>query len=225
MMRSWESRPDTIVCDEPLYARYLLATGVDHPCREETIARHESDLESIIQWLTGPLPPGKSIFYQKHMSHHLLPGDDLGWTESLTNVFFIRDPAEMITSYIRVVPEPRPEDLGLPQQIALFDRERRRTGRTPPVIDARDVLTNPRGMLNVLCERLGLPFFESMLRWAPGPRETDGAWAPAWYQAVWESRGFEPYQPRNRPVPGGLVEVEKTCRSMYDMLWACRLTC
>lgn len=218
MMRSWESRPGTIVCDEPLYARYLLRTGADHPGRAEIIAAHETDLNRLIAWLTGPLPASTSVFYQKHMSHHLLPGDDLAWTASLHNCFLIRDPREMIVSYAKVREAPTPEDLGLPQQVALFERERQRLGRVPPVIDARDVLQNPRSTLSRLCSRLGLPWDERMLAWPPGRRATDGVWAPHWYAAVERSTGFEPWRERHEPVPTGLEGVEAACRSWYEVM-------
>lgn len=223
MMRAWASRSDTIVCDEPLYARFLARTGAPHPGRDDIIARHETDLSALVAWLTGPIPSGKTIFYQKHMSHHLLPGDDLEWTTNLTNCFLIRDPSEMITSYIKVIPDPTPEDLGLPQQLALFDREKARLGRTPPVIDARDVLSSPRAALSALCRALEVPFDESMLHWEPGPRPTDGCWAPHWYDSVWKSTGFEPFRPKSETVPARLFAVERRCREIYDKLWHARL--
>lgn len=224
MMRSWESRADAIVCDEPLYARYLARTGADHPGREEIIAAHETDLSRVVAWLTGPVPPGKSVFYQKHMSHHLLPGDDLGWTDALVNCFLIREPRQMIVSYAKVREAPTPEDLGLPQQLRLFEREWQRLGRVPPVIDAGDVLKNPAGTLNALCARLGLAWDERMLSWAPGKRKTDGVWAPHWYAAVERSTGFEPWRERHDPVPSGLEGVEKACRPIYLAMHQHRIT-
>lgn len=218
MMRAWESRADTMVCDEPLYARYLVATGADHPGRTEIIAAHEADLTRVIAWLTGPVPAGVRVFYQKHMSHHLLPGDDLAWTGALSNCFLIRDPREMIVSYAKVRRAPTPEELGLPQQAGLFARERKRLGRVPPVIDAADVLKNPGGVLAALCARLGLPWEEGMLSWAPGRRATDGVWAPHWYGAVERSTGFEPWRERREPVPPGLEGVEEACRPLYELM-------
>jgi hypothetical protein len=223
MMRSWGSRPDTAVCDEPLYACYLKATGIDHPGRDEVIAHHESDWRKVTAWLTGPIPGGRPVWYQKHMSHHLLPEIGRDWLTSLINCFLIREPGEMIVSLAKVTPNPRLEDTGLPQQLELFEAERARTGRIPPVIDARDVLTDPRGTLAALCGAVGLPFDEAMLRWPPGPRPTDGVWARHWYSAVEKSTGFEPYRPRDEKPPEHLRLILARCEEIYRALHPHRL--
>jgi len=223
MLRSWGNRPDTFVCDEPLYAYYLKQTGIDHPGRDEVIAHHESDWRKVLPWLTGEIPDGRSVFYQKHMAHHLLPEIDLGWLDSVTNAFLIRDPREMLTSLIRVTPQPTVADTGLPQQSELFDRMREQTGRTPPVLDSRDVLDDPRGLLTRLCEVLGLPFSDSMLSWEAGRRETDGIWAKYWYDAVERSTAFQPYRPKTDEVPQRLRDIYEECMVHYEKLHAARL--
>src|SRR4051812_38982973 len=135
MMRAWGQRPDTVVCDEPLYAHYLQHTGVDHPGAGEVIAHHEPDWRKVVAGLVGELPEGKSIFFQKHMAHHLLPHIDRGWLGAVTSAFLIRDPREMIASLARVTPNPTVADTGLPQQVEIFELVRRRTGGVPPVVD------------------------------------------------------------------------------------------
>jgi hypothetical protein len=223
MMRSWGNRPDTYVCDEPLYAHYLKATGIDHPGREEVIAHHETDWRKVVAWLTGPAPDGKRIFYQKHMAHHLLPRIDRGWLAELTHCFLIRDPRKMLTSLVKNLPNPRLADTGLPQQCELVEVVQQRTGRTPPIVDARDVLTSPRAMLEKLCDAVGVPFVEAMLSWPPGPRPTDGIWAKHWYAAVEQSTGFQPYKPKNEEVPTALQPLLSECMEYYDKLYAMRL--
>lgn len=223
MLRSWGNRPDTVVCDEPLYAHYLLRTGTDHPGREDVIAHHESDWRKVVDWLTGPLPAGRQIFYQKHMAHHLLPEIERGWLTSLVNCFLIREPQEMLTSLIKNLPAPSLADTGLPQQVELFESERSRLGQTPPVLDARDVLENPRGLLTALCARIEVPFREEMLSWPPGRRDTDGVWAPHWYAAVEKSTGFEAYRPKNEPVPASLRPLLTECEQLYRHLHSYRL--
>ncbi len=224
MLRSWGSRPDCAVSDEPLYAHYLKATGADHPGREEILQAHESDWRRVAQHLTGPVPDSRPIWYQKHMAHHLTPEVDCAWVLSLRNAMLIRDPAEMIVSFIKVIPDPAPEDLGLPQQVELADWIESETGARPPMIDARDVLENPEGMLRALCDALGVPWDPAMLAWSPGPRETDGIWAKHWYDSVYRSTGFAPYRPRHEPVPDRLESVHARCRELYDRLYADRLT-
>ncbi len=223
MLRSWGNRPDTVVCDEPLYAHYLRVTGIDHPGREEIIAHHEDDWRKVVDWLTGPLPDGKSIFYQKHMAHHLLPQIDRAWVHDVTNAFLIRDPVEMITSLIKVVPNPTIEETGLPQQVEIFEMVRQATGVTPPVLDSKDVLGNPRKLLGALCDSVGIPFDDAMLAWPPGTRDTDGIWAKHWYAAVEKSTGFKPYTPKNEPVPDHLQRLAEACQEHYDTLYAHRL--
>ena len=224
LMRSWGSRPDAVVCDEPLYAHYLLATeDRRHPGYEETVAQHDADLPSVIRWLTGPIPHEKAIFYQKHMAHHLLPEVQLQWIDGLTSAFLIREPREMLTSLVEFLPTPRVEDTGLPQQVALFEQIRARTGLTPPVLDAADVLRHPRRMLALLCDAVGVDFREEMLQWAPGPRDTDGAWAPFWYAKVYETTTFAPYKPKKDVVPEHLADVLAECEQLYRRLFEQRL--
>ena len=224
LMRSFGSRPDTFVCDEPLYAHYLKVTGKQHPGFEEVIRTHETDWRQVVAQLTGPIPGGRTVFYQKQMAHHLLPEVDRGWLEQVENAFLIRDPEEMLTSLVHQIPHPSLEDTGLPQQLEIFRMIRDRTGRTPVVLDTKDVLENPQSMLAAVCDRLGLEFTETMLRWPPGPRETDGIWARHWYGAVERSTGFQPYKPKPERVAGATVEVLRSCAPCYEELYNSRLT-
>ena len=220
MMRSWGSRPDTCVCDEPLYAHYLQATGLAHPGAAEIMARHETDWRRVVAWLTGPVPEGRSIFYQKHMAHHLLPEMPVAWVDGLTSVHLIRSPREMLASLTKVLPVVQVEETGLPQQVQLFEREVERTGVTPPVLDARDVLRDPGGLLRRLCERLAIPWDDAMLSWAPGPRHTDGVWAKHWYASVEASTGFEPWREREVDLHPRYHDLLARCDDLYLSLHA-----
>ena len=224
MMRAWGNRPDTAVCDEPLYAHYLKTTGKPHPGADEVIAAGPTDLPRAVAYLLGPVPGGKSIFYQKHMAHHLLPEMDRAWLAKLTHAFLIRDPREMLTSFIRHVPEPTLADTGYPQQVELFERVREQTGVVPPVLDARDVLENPARMLELLCRSLGVEYLSCMLSWRPGIRETDGVWAKYWYKEVETTTSFRPYKPKDEPVPPHLTGMLRECEAFYARLYDHRLT-
>ena len=84
MMRSWGNRADTVVVDEPLYAFYLQATGKKHPVAKEVIAAGETDWRKVVASLTTAVPPSghkgpSHIFYQKLMTHHLLPEVERDW--------------------------------------------------------------------------------------------------------------------------------------------------
>lgn len=223
MMRAFGNRPDTVVTDEPLYGHYLLRTGLDHPGREAVIGAQETDWRKVTAALTGPVPGGRRVWYQKHMTHHLLPEIGRDWLDRLTNCFLIRDPREVLASYVRTRAQPTLADLGLPQQVAIFEQVRARTGRVPPVLDARDVLGDPRRMLGLLCATIGIPFSERMLAWPPGPRPSDGVWGRHWYQSVWRSTGFRPYQPPTTPLPEALQPLAEACAPYYRMLHAHRL--
>jgi len=223
MMRAWGNRPDTFVCDEPLYAHYLKVTGLPHPVADEIIRRHEPDWRKVVAWLTESVPEGKPIFYQKQMTHHLLPQIDRGWLTRVTNCFLIRHPQEVITSYIAKNNDPSVEDVGFVQQAEIFDFVQSATGKTPPVLDGKDIQENPRRLLGLLCDSLGVKFYDSMLSWAPGLRPTDGVWAKHWYTEVETSTSFRPYKPKAEPVPDRLAGVYARCLECYERLHEHRL--
>jgi hypothetical protein len=224
MMRAWENRGDCAVSDEPLYAAYLAATGLDHPGRAEVIAHGDTDAARVAQALsTGPAPGGAAVWYQKHMTHHLRPGMDTRWVRRLVNVFLIREPAQVVASYLKSRDVVAPEDIGLLQQAALFEQEAERLGQAPLVIDADDFLRTPEAYLRALCAHVGLPFTERMLAWPAGPRASDGVWAPYWYEAVWRSTGFEPWRSRSAELEGHALAVAQACRPAYEQLHRARL--
>lgn len=218
LMRSFGNRPDTVVADEPLYAFYLARTKIDHPGRDEILASMPTGWREVLDGLTtAPLPAGKSVYYGKHMTHHLLPEVDRAALAPLRHAYLIRDPAELLASYAKVRSEPALADLGIVQQAEIF-------GAYPgPVIDSRDLLENPEGVLRALCAALAIPFTTAMLSWPPGPRDTDGVWGPYWYESVWRSTGFGPYRPPDGPLPAGLAALAGRCRPYYERLHAHRL--
>ena len=223
MMRAWENRGDCAVSDEPLYAHYLAHTGLDHPGREEVIAAGDTDWRRVTAALTGPAPDAQPVWYQKHMTHHLLAHMDHDWIHALKNVFLIRDPAAVVNSYVKTRASVTPEDIGLPQQRRLFDEIADRTGSTPSVIDADDFLRASEAHLRKLCADLGIAFTERMLAWPPGPRASDGVWAPYWYAAVLKSTGFEAPPERTIRLDGECARVADACRPIYESLRAYRL--
>jgi Sulfotransferase domain len=222
LMRAWENRSDSVVVDEPFYAHYLAATGVDHPGRDEVVAVGETDWRVVVDQLLGPVEPGVRVFYQKQMAHHLTDQvDDFGWLASLHNVMLIRDPAEVVSSYVKSRSTVTADDIGVLRQLSMYD-ELASSGIRPRVIDSADFLADPRRFLSALCVELGLPFEESMLSWPPGRRDTDGVWGPYWYDAVWKSTGFEPYRRREVRLSGEAARVAAASREPYETLHASR---
>ncbi len=220
MMRSFENRADCTVVDEPLYAVYLERTGLDHPGRDAVIASQPTDPDEVVRSLTtDPVPT--PVQYQKHMTHHVLadlPDSARDGLTALRHAFLVRDPERVLTSYAKVRDTPTLDDLGLPQQVELFERY------GGPVIDAADVLREPRGTLTALCSALGIGFDEAMLAWPAGPRDSDGVWAPHWYAGVEASTGFATDSPGSAdPLPERLAPLLERCRPFYEALAPYRL--
>ena len=222
MMRAWENRPDTVVVDEPLYATYLARTGLEHPGRDDVLDAQPTSLAEVVAGLSAPLPGGKTVHYAKHMAHHLDLSLDAAWTDAFRNVLLIRDPAEVVASYVRSREACEPDDIGLLQEQWLLDRWDG-LGRDVPVIDSADFLRDPAAHLQWLCDWLGIPFTDRMLTWPPGPRDSDGVWAPHWYDAVLASTGFEPYRPREVSLSDHDAAVAEACRAAYERLHERRL--
>jgi hypothetical protein len=218
MMRSFGARSDSTVVDEPLYAYYLSATGLDHPVRDEVLASQPQRWQDAVALLLEELPAGVQVQYQKHMTHHLLPEMSTDWMVGLRHAYLIRDPARVISSYARVRTDPDLADLGFEQQAQIF---RRFAG---PVVDADDLLRDPPGVLQRLCAALDLEFQPAMLNWAAGPRDTDGVWASQWYASVEASTGFGQPQNGTASVPDRLQPLLDAARPYYDELARHRLT-
>ena len=218
MLRSWGNRADTDVIDEPFYAHYLDQTGYDHPGADKVIATYETDWQKIVKHVTGASPNNKPIWYQKHMTHHMLDHIDKSWMTQVTNCFLIREPRRMILSFAKVIPNPEVDQMGLKHQVDIFQYIRDATGEIPPVISARDVLQNPRKTLSKLCDAINIPFDEAMLEWEAGKRDTDGVWAEYWYKSVEKSTAFTAYKDDDTPIPEHLKSLLDECQDLYDQM-------
>jgi hypothetical protein len=218
MMRSFGNRPDCTVWDEPFYAFYLQATGIVHPLGEAVIAAGEIDWRAVARRCAEGPEDGSAVFYQKHMTHHLLPQVDRRFLLRLANAFLIRTPERVLASYAAKRAEVTLADIGFLEQAEIFETVADARGAVPPVIDAEDVLEDPRGILSALCAALGLEFREEMLSWRAGPRASDGAWAPHWYGAVIASTGFR--RPGGVPVTLApeLQRIAERARPLYQRL-------
>jgi hypothetical protein len=226
LMRSFSSRDDTAVLDEPFYAHYLRETGIAHPGREQVLVAQENDWKKVMQYITGPVPDGAAVWYQKHMAHHMLPHIDprqLIDGGHVVHAFLIRNPAEVITSYAKVHSDMTLAETGLPYQVDFFNRVRESIERIPAVVDAKDLLLDPKRTLGRLCEKLGIDFTEKMLSWPAGPHPKDGNWAPFWYESVYRSTGFEKYQPKNVALPARYARICDDATRLYEVLASHRI--
>lgn len=215
MMRAWENRPDCLVVDEPFYACYLKETGLKHPMHEEILRVQSSDWSVVAKQLTTD-HDNVAIYYQKQMTHHMLPTADLQWCANLQHCFLIRNPFDVVNSYREKMQRILIEDIGIIRQWELYQSISEVTGQNIPVIDAAQVLKNPGNVLKKLCERLSIPFAKQMLQWPAGSRESDGVWAPHWYQVVEKSTEFAPYQAKNISLTAEQAAVAEASMSAYE---------
>ena len=218
LMYSFAQLAGVRVVDEPLYGHYLRVSGADHPGRDEVIAAMNCDGDDVMRELLEEQrrDPSRRLFL-KHMAHHLV-GLDTSFLERTSNVFLVRDPREMLPSLTIQLPHAGLEDTGLKRQWQLFDRLRA-NGPAPVVVDARELLLDPAGVLRALCREVGVTYSDDMLSWPAGPRQEDGVWAPHWYDAVHKSRGFQPYRPKTgfpEDLEALLDECEPWYRRLYD---------
>lgn len=217
LMYSFRQRIDTTVVDEPLYAHYLVRSGVEHPGRDDVLAAQDNDGERVVRDVI--LGPARTpVLFLKNMAHHL-GGLDWAFLAELHNVILTRDPAEMLPSLIKQVPDPDLEGTGLPMQVALLDAILDE-GDDPIVLDSRLLLTDPEGILTRLCHRVGLEFDPAMLSWPAGPVPEDGVWAEHWYHSVHRSTGFAPYNPKSEEVPEHLGSLLAQATPLYERLFA-----
>ena len=226
MMRSFGNRNDCLVIDEPFYAAYLRATGLDHPMRNAILAAGQTDWRLVAEQLGGPPPAGLALTYQKHMTHHMIDSIGRGWMAGLRHAFLIRRPENVLASYAAKRVEVTLNDIGFVQQAELFDEICNRQGAAPPVVDAMDVLSRPREILTCLCAALDIRFTETMLNWPAGRRATDGVWAAHWYGAVDQTTGFmaPPADVEFDALPDKLKPIAEAARPHYQKLSARKLT-
>ena len=216
LLYSFAQREDTRALDEPLYGHYLRVSGAQHPGRDDCLDWMRPTGEAAVREVVlGPCD--KPILFMKQMAHHLVE-IDWGFMAETVNVLLIRDPEQMLPSLINQVPEPKMGDVGLAIQTRLLDYLIE-LGQDPPVLDSREILLDPEGVLRRLCRRLGIAFDPAMLSWEAGPKGVDGPWAPHWYHNLHKSTGFQPYRKKTEAFPERLKPLLAECRPHYDRLF------
>jgi hypothetical protein len=217
MMRAFSSRSDCAVTDEPFYGAYLKLTGERHAMADEIIADMDTDWDSIVRTMSGDIPGGKAVWYQKHMSHHMESSVGIDDFPNHVHAFLIRDPALMVASYRQKNELTEARQLGFERLVEYHKRASDRAGRAAPVVDSNAVLADPEGILTALCHAVGIDWQPAMLKWPKGAHPDDGIWGAHWYNAVWNSEGFG--QPT---APSLLSDLEQKiadeCRESYDYL-------
>jgi len=223
MMYSFGNREDFAVVDEPFYAAYLAATGLDHPMRDQILASQSQDAEAVAEALIGSIPGEKSHFYQKHMTQHMIPEVPRDWMGEVTNVFLLRHPARVVASFSAKYDAPTLSDIGFSQQTELYEQIVA-SGDVPVIIDSADIRRNPEDMLRKLCDRLDLAWDPAMLSWKKGGHPDDGVWAAHWYGAVHDSTGFAGPEGALPELDGALARLTEEAMPHYEKLYVHRLT-
>lgn len=218
MMRSFGSRADCAVWDEPFYAAYLAATGMDHPMRAEILDAGEQDPAKVAKVCASY--DAADLHYQKHMTQHIQNGWLGGWAKDLRHAFLIRSPERVLASFSAKLEDVTLEDIGFLQQAEIFDRVAQAQGKPAPVVEAEDVRRHPEAMLRKLCSELGITFDAAMLSWPKGRHDSDGVWAPHWYGAVENSTGFSPPPDDKQPqLTTAHRRIADAARPAFDALF------
>lgn len=224
LMYSFAARGDCAVWDEPFYAAYLAATGIDHPMRDEVMAAGECDPAKVALACIGPIPGSQPLFYQKHMTLHMIPTFDRSFMRDCVNVFLIRHPARVVASYARQRASVNLADIGFTQQADLFDEVAAFARTTPVVVDSSDLRADPSAVLASLCAALGIDYTERMTRWPAGGHPNDGVWAPHWYEAVHRSTGFDAAEGPLPTLDGPAADLVTLAMPSYERLKAHAIT-
>jgi hypothetical protein len=220
-MYSFANRTDMCVVDEPFYASYLAQTGFDHPMRDEVIASQNVDAKRVISQLSGSDKAEHQ--YQKHMTQHMLSNVSRDWMSKVKNVFLIRHPARVLTSWANKHDALTLEDIGFVQQLDLFEHACA-LGQNPVVIDSADIRADPEGYLRALCEAIDLEWDAAMLSWPAGPKSYDGVWAKHWYDAVHRSSSFAGAEGKLPELSGELEKLNEKALPIYEKLAALKLS-
>lgn len=208
LMRSWSSRMDTFVSDEPFYAYYLKETKLEHPMHKEIIDKYSSNYNKIIKYLTGEIPENKKIWYQKHMAHHILDLKNIDWISNFENCILLRHPKEVISSYTKKNQLNSAEELGYPQQYEIINFLKK-MNKSYIVIDSKELLKDPKKSLSNWCRKTNIEFDKSMLKWRKGNHVNDGIWWKVWYDSVIKTTEFQKYKKKD-------INIEYKYDSIYN---------
>tara|TARA_B100000963_G_scaffold336798_1_gene332176 strand:- start:5508 stop:6218 length:711 start_codon:yes stop_codon:yes gene_type:complete len=208
LMRSWSSRNDTFISDEPFYAYYLKKTQLKHPMYKEILKSYPSNYANIVNYLISETPQQKKIWYQKHMAHHILNPKNISWIGQLENCVLLRNPRDVISSYTKKNELNSVSELGYPQQYEIV-KFLKSINKSFIVIDSNELLKNPENILSGWCKKIGIKFDKSMLSWEKGNHANDGIWWKSWYDNVIETTGFEKYQKKD-------INIENKYDSIYN---------
>jgi len=208
LMRSWSSRSDLFVSDEPFYAYYLKEQQLRHPMYKEIVRYYPNTYDDVVTSLISEIPNDKEHWYQKHMAHHLIDLNNIDWIKKFQNCILIRHPKDVINSYIKKNTLNHIDELGFPQQYKIM-RYLDSISKKFIVIDSDILLNNPKKILSKWCNSINIEFDISMLKWQKGNHPQDGIWWKHWYDNVVTTTRFEKFSSNQS-------DLDKKYQSIYD---------
>ncbi len=221
LMYAFAQHSNMKVIDEPFYAVYLIQTGLDHPARSEILSTMPNTQGEVVKQID--VMAENSDVFVKNMAAHFISLDPHFCT-SWCNIFFIRDPAEVITSFAKVIDSPTAEQVGIERQRMIFEFLKAKGLLPPIVLDSNDLLNDPAHVLSMLCEEIELSFEPSMLTWPKGPKSYDGVWANYWYSRTHQSSGFTKRKSESVKLEGLQLDLYRETAQHYRYLYSHSIT-
>ena len=213
LLRSFSNRDDTVVYDEPFYSYYLKETNLNHPMKDEIIDFYPTKENEVIKSI---LENKKGIYYQKHMTHHILDKTNIEWLKKGTNCFLIRHPSKVINSYIKKNTLQSITDIGFDQMFRLFKYVNKNISKEIIVINSDTLLENPELYLKKLCQNLNIDFSTKMLKWPKGKTNDFGIWYKHWYHDIINSTEFAITKNIIKDVPKNYEKIYMESLNIYD---------
>ena len=217
LMRSWSSRVDTFITDEPFYSYYLNETKLKHPMYSEIISKYPTTYSEIVNYLIDEIPENKKIWYQKHMAHHILDLTNIEWIANCENCILVRHPKEVINSYTKKNELNSVEDLGYAQQYEII-KFLKKLNKSFIIIDSSELLKNPEESLSIWCKKMNIKFYESMLSWEKGNSIYDGIWWKSWYDNVINTTGFQKFEKKDITIENKYDSIYNESMKYYNYL-------
>ena len=219
LMRSWSSRNDTFVSDEPFYGYYLKEKKLKHPMYKEIIKYYPSTYEDVVKQINLEVPNSQKIWYQKHMSHHISNLDDISWIKKFENCILIRHPKCVINSYIKKNKLNHADELGYHQQYKIINFLKN-INKKFVVIESSELLDNPEKILSQWCSKINITFDKSMLKWEKGNHPNDGIWWKHWYDNVINTNKFSRNITKDVSIQKKYKIIYKDCMFFYNKILA-----
>lgn len=115
---------------------------------------------------------------------------DKAFLREVKNTFLIRTPARSIPSYYKLDPEVSCDEIGLDAVYKHAMLVADITGEMPIIIDAEDLIRDPKGTLRAYCQALGIRFIEASLNWGDDALPKEWMHVAGWHTDLSGSSGI-----------------------------------